>query len=424
MDINRLINIVADQKEELQQNDLSGCCKRLQEKQIRLDSKLAQVVIGVRRSGKSTICEKVLKESHIPFAYVNFDDERLAGMKTDDLNLLLEALYRVYGDFTHLFLDEIQNIEKWPLFVNRLLRQRIHLFITGSNSKLLSNELMTRLTGRHDKIELYPLAFSEYCDFKHIDTTSQSTKAIALRKTALENYLIEGGMPEMLDSASDRRSYIANLTNTIIKNDIAVRFKVRHIEVLGKLASYLADNYCQEFVASTLSDLFGVADHTIENYYGYLKQAFLLIGINKFSYKSKERIRNEKVYVVDTAFATDRPGTIAPDNKGWRLENVVLIELLRRSRRLCRDVFYWKEANSQVDFVVAENGKALELIQVTFSIEEEKTKNREYRGLLNASKALRCNNLTLITFDQTASASVEGKTINIVSAADWLAQVE
>jgi predicted AAA+ superfamily ATPase len=159
MDINQ---ILYDQREEILTLNTSTLCSRLEENLFDLQSNLAQVVIGVRRSGKSTLCMKVLKESGVLFGYVNFDDEQLAGLKTDQLNDVLGALYKVYGDVTHVLFDEIQNIPQWPLFVNRLLRQGLHVVMTGSNANLLSVELATHLTGRYNQIELYPFSFREY----------------------------------------------------------------------------------------------------------------------------------------------------------------------------------------------------------------------------------------------------------------------
>ena len=360
-----------------------------------------------------------LKQKGIDFAYVNFDDDRMEDMKASDLDHLLEALYMTYGEFKYLFLDEIQNIEGWPLFVNRLLRQKMHLFITGSNSKLLSKELSTHLTGRNNKVELYPFSYSEYCAMKNIDTTSLSTKAKGIRKSTLHEYLLQGGFPELFNE-SNRRGYINGLLDAIIKNDIAKRFKVRNVEALRRIAAYLADNYCQEFVAKTVGELFGVSNHTAENYYSYLKEAFLLVGVNRFSYKSKDRVRNEKVYVVDTAFVTEREDNFSLENLGWMLENIVCIELMRRYKPLFCDVFYYKETSSQVDFVIAKDGNVQELIQVSYDISTEKTRNREIRGLKNAAKKLKCNNLTLVTFEEQETIEEDGYTINVVPATEWL----
>ena len=419
MNIQALQSIVADQREELLENDFSELCPRPEESQLDLKSNRAQVVIGVRRCGKSTLCEMYLKQKRVEFAYVNFDDERMKEMKASDLDHLLEALYMTYGEFKYLFLDEIQNIDGWPLFVNRLLRQKIHIFITGSNSKLLSKELSTHLTGRNNKVELYPFSFLEYCVMKKIDTTSLSTKAKGLRKSTLHEYLQQGGFPELFNE-SNRRGYINGLLDAIIKNDIAERFKVRNIEALRRIAAYLVDNYCQEFVAKTVGELFGVSNHTAENYYSYLKEAFLLVGVNRFSYKSKDRVRNEKIYVVDTAFVTEREDNFSLENIGWKLENAVCIELMRRYKPLFCDIFYYKEPSSQVDFVIAKDGNVQELIQVSYDISNEKTRNREIRGLKNAAKKLKCNNLTLVTFEEYETIKEEGCIINIIPAAEWL----
>ena len=419
MDSLKLLTVFADQKEELQNNDMTQLCTRLEETQLSLTSNLAQVVIGVRRSGKSTLCEKFIRQNGVEFAYANFDDDRLANLNSEDFDQVLDALYQIYGDFKYLFLDEVQNITGWQLFVNRMLRQKVHLFITGSNSKLLSSELTTHLTGRHNKVELYPFSFYEYGMMKKVELKSLSTKSRALRKRALNEYLLEGGFPELMNE-ENKRGYIEALLNSIIKNDIAKRFKVRYVEVLRRLAEHLSDNFCQEFVASELAKTFGVSDHTIENYYSYLKEAFLLQGIHKFSYKSKERIRCEKVYVVDVAFVSERENAFSTENLGWRLENVVYIELLRRFHPQYTDVFYYRDQQCEVDFLIAKEGKVKQLIQVSYNISSEKTLKREISGLIKAAEMFKCENLLLINFDAEQDVEKNGHTIHIVPAAEWL----
>ncbi len=419
MNSRKLLTIFSDQKEELLNNDITKLCDRKEESQLSLTSNLAQIVIGVRRSGKSTLCEKFIRQSKTDFAYVNFDDDRLSGMKSSDFDTMLDALYQIYGNFKYLFLDEIQNISGWQLLVNRLLRQKIHVFITGSNSKLLSSELTTHLTGRHNKVELYPFSFSEYAKITGTDTTSLSVKAMALQKRALHEYLHNGGFPELINE-QNKHGYIETLLNSIIKNDIAKRFRVRYVDVLRQLAEYLIDNFCQEFIASELAKMFGVSDHTIENYYSYLKEAFLLQGIHKFSYKSKERVRNEKVYVVDVAFVSERNNTFSTENLGWRLENVVYIELLRRYRPLYADVFYYRDKQCEVDFIVTSRGKVEQLIQVSYDISSEKTLNRETNALIRAAGLFKCKNLLIINFDTEQEIQKEGYDIKVVPAAEWL----
>ena len=411
MNIQDLVKVLSDQKEEFQRFSKRNLCTRMEESQLSLDSRLAQVVIGVRRSGKSTLCLKYFAGRKIAPAYVNFDDDRLASFKTADLDTLLEALYRLYGDFHYLFMDEIQNVKQ--------CRQEIHIFLTGSNSKLLSGELATHLTGRHNKVELYPFSFSEYCAFRNVDTTSLSVKGQALRKAALTDYLTHGGFPELLNE-KNRRSYIMALLDNIIRNDIAKRFKLRHVDVLYRMAAYLMDSFCQEFKADEVGKLFGITDHTAENYFHYLQEAFLLFSVRKFSFKSKSRIRNEKVYVVDPAFISERNDTFQTENLGWRLENIVYIELLRRHRPNYADVFYFREKDYECDFVVAQAGRVIELVQVSYDISSPKTRRRELNGLLKAANKLHCNNLTLVTLDNQEEVEQDGFTIRIVSAANWL----
>ena len=175
-----------EQKEEFETKKNMNVCSRAEESLINLNSNLAQVVIGIRRSGKSTLCMNVIKKSNINFAYVNFDDERFSSASSEDLNVILECLYKIYGDFNHLFLDEIQNIDSWHLFVNRLLRSGMHLLITGSNAKLLSGELATHLTGRYIQTELFPFSFKEYCQYKKINTSYSTTKEKGLLQAVFD----------------------------------------------------------------------------------------------------------------------------------------------------------------------------------------------------------------------------------------------
>ena len=419
MTTQELLPIVAEQKEEFLSEDFASFCPREEERQIDLKSHLAQVVIGVRRSGKSTMCRKVLREANVKAAYVNFDDERLAKTQTSDLNNILEALYIVYGDFQYLFLDEVQNIEGWPLFVNRLLRQKMHLIVTGSNAKLLSNELTTHLTGRHHKITLFPFSFEEYARMKQLDTQALTTKGQAAVKRELNTYLMNGGLPELLIE-KDSQGYIMALLEAIIKRDITLRFKVRYPEVLQRLATYLIDNFAQEYNATTIAELLGVSDHTIDTYCGYLQEAFLLLALKKFSYKSRERIRDSKIYVIDNAFISNRTNTFSTENLGWRLENAIYIELLHRASKRFADVFYYRDRTFEVDFMVAKDGVVEELYQVCYDMTNEKTRKREVNSLLQGATKFHCSNLTILTFDEQETITEGDYTIQVKSASQWL----
>ena len=417
-----ILQVLAEQQEEIKSYKPQKWVTRKEESLFEFDTTMAQVVIGVRRSGKSTLCHKVLLERGVRYGYVNFDDDRLADMKTEDLNTVLSCVYQLYGtDVPYLVLDEIQDVDGWYLFVNRLLRTTLHIFVTGSNAKLLSGELATHLTGRYNEIRLYPFSFSEYCLYHQIDTQSITTKADAERKRAFMDYIHDGGFPEM-QGLRNKRAYVQSLIEAILRKDIKKRFNIRNIESLRKLAHYLINNACQEVNYEELSGLLGIADKTVKKYVDYLSQAFLVQLLTRHSFKSKERIRNQKAYIVDTGLQGNRDNALMPENIGWRLENVVFIELLRRCAHDFLDVYYHKPAPraKEIDFVVCDQNKAVELIQVAYEIDSPKAYDRETSSLVKASDALSCSHLTLIAFSQTRDVEIEGKTIHIISALEWL----
>ncbi len=419
-----ILQVLAEQKEEIESYKTQKWVARKEESLFEFNTTMAQVVIGVRRSGKSTICHKVLLERGIRYGYVNLDDDRLADMQVKDLNTVLSCVYQLYGtDISYLVLDEIQDVDGWYLFVNRLMRTSLHIFITGSNAKLLSGELATHLTGRYNEIHLYPFSFSEYCQYHQIDTQSITTKADADRKRAFMDYIHDGGFPEM-QGLRNKRAYVQSLIEAILRKDIQKRFKIRNIEALRKLAHHLINNACQEVNYDDLSNILGIADKTAKKYVDYLSQAFLIQLLTRHSFKSQERIRNQKAYIVDTGMQSNRDNALAPENLGWRLENVAYIELLRRCSHDFLDVYYYKPTAraKEVDFVVCDKNKAVELIQVAYAIDTQRAYDRETSSLVKASDALSCNRLTLVAFSPTRDVVVEGKTIHIVSVLEWLLQ--
>lgn len=419
MDKRVLETILTDQAEELKLKQHIHFCQRAEEDKIDLDSPQAQVVIGVRRSGKSTLCYNALTRKDIKFAYVNFDDERLVSLTADDLNDVLEVLYKINGDFNYMFIDEIQNIPEWYLFVNRILRRQIHVIITGSNAKLLSGELATHLTGRHHAITLYPFSFSEYCDLKGIDTKSMSTQAIAFRRTAFDDYMHTGGFPE-LQFIKDDRDYIKGLVDNILKRDIEQRFKIVHTSTFEQIAHHLLNISPAIIIDKALQESFGIkSQHTAKNYVAYLKQAYLLVGLHKYAAKSRQRITEEKAYAIDVALMNKREDAFAGPNLGWRLETIVYLELLRRYKSVGYDIYYLKDRSSECDFVVCNDNKAIIAVQVSYDISSEKTKKRELDGLVLAAKKTGCQKLLLLTDHQYDNITYNGHDIEIRPVYDY-----
>ena len=420
MDKRTLETILLDQQEELEGKRSLRFCQRKEEDLIDLDSPQAQVVIGVRRSGKSTLCFNALTRKGIKFAYVNFDDERLVQLTGNDLNDVMEVLYKINGDFQYLFIDEIQNIPEWFLFVNRMLRRQLHVIITGSNAKLLSGELATHLTGRHNTITLYPFSFGEYCEAKNVGINSISTKSIAVRRAVFDEYLLQGGFPELL-TIKNQRNYISGLVDNILRRDIEQRFKILHTATFENLANHMLNVAPSIAVDRHLQETFGLkSSHTVKNYISYLKQAYLLVGIQKYSFKSKIRISGEKLYPIDVALMNNRENAFAGKNVGWRLETVAFLELMRRYKNNGNDIYYFNERSGECDFVVCNNQKVELAVQVSYDISSPKTKKREINGLLLAARKTGCQNLLLLTDHEYEDLSVDGHRIAIRPVYDYV----
>jgi len=411
--------VLTEQREELEARAEEVLCYRKEEKLVDLKSTQAQCVIGVRRSGKSTICYQALHDAGLKYAYADFDDERLQGMGSDQLNDVLEVLYKIYGDFNCLFLDEIQNVDGWHLFVNRLLRNKMKVVITGSNAKLLSGELATHLTGRNKEIALYPFSFVEFCRMKDVDLVRKTTKAEAFRRAAFDEYLKQGGFPELM-TMEDGRSYVSTLVDNILKRDIEQRYKIAYKAAFEKMAHHLLNISPAIVVFKDLAELFHFkSEHTARNYVNYLQEAYMLIGVQKYSQKSRVRSVQEKVYAVDVAMMSERENAFAGKNLGHRLETIVLVHLMRYCKMEGLDVYYLSERYSECDFVVCKDNKVLQAIQVSYDISNPKTRKREVNGILMAAKVTGCRNLLLLTDHDYGEIDQDGFHIKVQPVYDW-----
>ena len=425
MKISEIEKVLLEQQDELEALEGELLIHRPEEDLINLKSKLAQVVIGVRRSGKSTLCFNALRKAGVHYAYANFDDERLEELETQDLDNVLQTLYKIYGKFDYLFLDEIQNIDGWPLFVNRLLRQRIHIIITGSNAKLLSTELATHLTGRHHKIELFPFSFKDWCSIKDVEYTRLTTKNKGLLSKAYEEYFRQGGFPELISGEENPKEYISTLIDNIISQDIKKRYKIRNIDALKRLAHHILNETPTLIVKETLQNIIGIkSERTLGNYLMYLNQTYLISTISKYSSRSRERARNEKSYAIDVAFMDKRENAFSGENLGWRLETIVYLELLRRKAGTENDIYYYQGRSAEADFVVCDGNKTLAVYQVSYDISNKKTRKREIKGCIAGAKATKCDNLFLITDHESEVIEEDGYTIQVIPIWEWLTREE
>ena len=409
-------DIVFKQKGELEQ--------KLQEKYITRQaiitpakSNLIQVIIGPRRAGKSFFGMHHLVETG-SFGFANFDDERLVSLSNfDDI---LEAILSVYSNPSVLLLDEIQNLPNWELIVNRLQRQGYNLIITGSNSNLLSSELATHLTGRHLPVYLFTFSFSEYL------AASEKTLTEAETKEKFNDFLNDGGYPEPLMKFLDYREYLQVLFDSILFKDIVKRYRIRYAGSLENLAVWLISNISGEFSLNSLTKQTRIQSvHTIKKYLSYLEEAFVFFTLSRFSYKIGEQQRsNKKIYCWDNGFFRAKAFHFSED-RGKLLENVIAIELIKRSLRDGSKLFYWKNRDQQeVDFVIQQGTQITDLIQVCWNLEQARTREREVRSLLKASRELRCNRLLVITYNKESRQKFswfgfEGE-VDFVPARKWL----
>lgn len=419
MDKRVLEQILLDQQEELEQRRTERLCYRCELERIDFQSPQAQVVIGVRRSGKSTLCFQAMEKAQVKYGYVNWDDERFMDFGTEQLNDVLEVLYKVNGDVDYFFFDEIQNIQGWPLFVNRLLRIGKHVLLTGSNAKLLSSDLATHLTGRTNVVCLFPFSFSNFCEVESIKTGPKSTKITGILRAAFDQYMAQGGFPELMQVAN-KGEYIRSLVRDILHRDIEQRFAVSYRTTFENLTNHLL-NVAPVIVSTTkLAQTFELKTaQTVRNYVLFLQRAFLLSGLRKYSKKSKLRMTQEKLYPIDMSLMNERDNAFAGENLGWRLETCVYLELLRRYKSRGYDIYYLHERAGECDFLVCRGNVTLQAIQVSYDINNEKTRKREFKGLRLASQLTRCRNLLILTDHESGNVEYEGEKITIRPVYEW-----
>jgi len=389
-----------------------------------LSDNLIKVITGVRRCGKSVLAHRVLRGQ--PYGYVNFDDERLFGLSTGDLNSVLEVLIEITPNMKFVLLDEIQNIEGWELFANRLQRQGYVVVLTGSNAHLLSRELATHLTGRHRVYEAYPFSFREYLRARGHETPlgkALSTRERAAVSALFADYFTAGGFPEV-GQVANPRAYLQDLYDRALTRDIAMRHGVRHIKTLKDIAFYVANNCGGKLTYQNIAAAYSLGSlHTAKNYLSYLQDAYLFFAVEAFSFKVKERTRRpRKMYGIDIALIRATAG--GADNRGLLLENLVFLELMRRRK----SVHYYADPHGkhEVDFVSRDpEKKAVELIQVCADLSRAETQERELRGLQRAATAFRHlpdENLLLLTMDHRGVEQVAGRKIACLPVWEWLLQ--
>jgi predicted AAA+ superfamily ATPase len=327
---------------------------------------------------------------------VNFDSEALVTLQNyDDL---MSAVKQVYSNPKVLFFDEIQDLPNWELFVNRLQRQGFNIVVTGSNSKLLSRELATHLTGRHLPTTVLTFSFKEFLKAINADPDRLTTHEL---EEILLIYLQTGGYPETVIKKLDPTKYLGTLFDSILYKDIIKRHNIRKGPDVERLATYILSNIASEFSYLSLTQAIGIKSNmTVQKYCSFLEEAYLFFTVSRFSYKTKLAGQNRKMYSYDNGMISAKAFQASP-NYGKLVENCVASHLKRKDLEKSLELYYWRNPQGEeVNFAIKRGTQVAELIQVCYSVENKKTVDREVRALLKAGKELKCDKLTIVTMHE------------------------
>ena len=382
-----------------------------------LNSHLIKLITGPRRVGKSTQALLMLRNKN--FAYLNFDKQEL--LDNWNADLVMRLLDEVYPNYDYLLLDEVQNLLHWDVWVTELFRQGKNMIITGSNANMLSSEMATVLTGKYLPIEMLPFSLAEFFEWHHLDLNAilseQRTEVTFLE----DDYLRLGGYPETVAARSLATSYLSTLFDSIIWKDVVKRHKIRNTEDINNMALYLLTNFCNQLSANDIADALNIKSvNTTQKFMGYLHEPFLFYYLPRYNNKLKLMTKApRKIYVVDNGFVAAKAFSTS-DNLGRLLENQVFVNLLRKGYDPEKTMFYYRTRNDkEIDFVLRENNRVKQLVQVSYEMTSEKAIRRECSALKEAAQELHCNDLYVLTYTEKRTLDREGCTIHVLPAAEW-----
>jgi len=377
-----------------------------------LGSHLIKLLTGPRRVGKSTQALLMLRGRR--FAYLNFDNQPL--LDAWDADLVMRMLDDVYPGYEYLLLDEVQNLASWDLWVSELYRLGKNLIITGSNAKMLSSEMATVLTGKYIQVEMLPFSLEEFFDWNKLTLNHLGKEQKAEALVLTDDYMRNGGYPEIVASRQLTRSYLETLFDSIVWKDVAKRHNVRNITDLNDLAMYLVSNFCNPVSANDLAMELGFSSvNTMKKFMDYLHEPYLFYYLPRYNNKLKiMKKAPRKVYVVDNGFVSAKAFSLS-DNLGRLLENQVFIELVRRGYDTDKTMFYYRSRNDkEVDFVLRKGTRIERLVQVCYDMSNPRTEKREVDSIVECAGELKADNLVIVTNDEERTIERNGYTINVV----------
>ena len=388
-----------------------------QDLDLLLNSHLIKLITGPRRVGKSTQALLMLRDKN--FAYLNFDNYSL--LDAWDADLVMRMLDDVYPGYEYILLDEVQNLDSWDLWVSELYRKGKNLVITGSNARMLSSEMATVLTGKYLQVEMLPFSLEEFFDWNKFDLHSVKPEQKTDSQVLMDDYLRNGGYPEVVASRQLTRSYLDTLFDSIIWKDVAKRHNVRNVTDLNNLAMYLVSNFCNPVSANELTTELGFSSvNTTKKYMDYLHEPYIFYYLSRYNNKLKlMKKAPRKVYVVDNGFVASKAFSLS-DNLGRLLENQVFIELIRRGYDVEKTMFYYRSRNDkEVDFVLRKGTSIERLVQVCYDMSSPKTEKREVDSIIECAGELKCNNLVIVTNNDKRIIEKDGYKIEVVPISEF-----
>ena len=388
-----------------------------QDVDILLNSHLIKLITGPRRVGKSTQALLMLRDKN--FAYLNFDNYSLLDAWNADL--VMRMLDDVYPGYEYILLDEVQNLDAWDLWVSELYRKGKNLVITGSNARMLSSEMATVLTGKYLQVEMLPFSLEEFFDWNKFDLHSVKPEQKTDSQVLMDDYLRNGGYPEVVASRQLTRSYLDTLFDSIIWKDVAKRHNVRNVTDLNNLAMYLVSNFCNPVSANELTTELGFSSvNTTKKYMDYLHEPYIFYYLSRYNNKLKlMKKAPRKVYVVDNGFVASKAFSLS-DNLGRLLENQVFIELIRRGYDVEKTMFYYRSRNDkEVDFVLRKGTSIERLVQVCYDMSSPKTEKREVDSIIECAGELKCSSLVIVTYNDKRTIEKDGYKINVVRISEF-----
>ena len=387
------------------------------------------VLKGIRRCGKSTLLLNQIKTLIISgiesknILFVNLEDPRFVNHLDVKLLSQIKDVYLEYLAPTtkpYIFLDEVQNIPFWEKWVNKEYELKLsHLAITGSNSSMLSGEIASTLSGRYLSVEVSPLSFLEFLEFRQIKISTKLdfvNKKIELSR-AFEEFIKYGGFPKVLEyDAKEKKELLLTYKDSILLKDIVARYKLKNFTTLEEIASYLLANTGIIQSTSKIKNNFKISFDMASDYVEYLKNAYMIYEVKKFDYSlKKQNLNDRKYYGADLGLANlYRVGNL--QYRGDDLETIVYLELLRRGYK----IYYYKtSSNQEIDFLLELDNKIVELIQVTKSIDNETTKKREIDPFSKPVEELQLTDMKCTIISEDKSKKIDD-VVNMVNILEWL----